>query len=80
MTGSFPVGLLLRLHCVFWLELPEHRLVSGIKPAGLLEVFVQPRASDCEKHSVLTWKLWVYERGSDLTCKTNITLPSFVKY
>lgn len=41
MTGSFPVGLRLRLRCVFWLELPEHRLVSGIQPAGLPKVFVQ---------------------------------------
>lgn len=42
-------------------------------------MFAHERASDREKHSVLTWKLWVYERGSDPGCKTNITLPSFVK-
>lgn len=28
---------------------------------------------------MLTWKLCVYERGSDLGCKTKIALPSFVK-
>lgn len=28
---------------------------------------------------MLTRKLWVYERGSDLKYKTNITLPSFVR-
>ena len=75
----FPRDLLLTLHCMFCLELPEHHLVTGIKPFGLLEVFVQQRVSDREKLSALTWKLWVYERGSDLTCKTNSTLPSFVK-
>lgn len=64
---------------MFCLELPEHRLLTGIKPVGLLKILVEHTVSDGEKHSVLTWKLWVYERGSDLKCKTNITLPSFVK-
>lgn len=36
------------------------------------------KASGREKRSALTWKLWVYERGSYLTCKTNHSCP-FVK-
>ena len=32
--------------CMFCLELPEDHLVTGIKPSGLLKVFVQQRVSD----------------------------------
>lgn len=64
---------------MFCLELPEPYLVTGTRPTGLLKMFVERAASDEGKHSALTWKLWVCEGGSDLTCKTNSTLPSFVK-
>lgn len=64
---------------MFCLELPEPYLVTGTKPTGLLKMFVERAASDEGKHSALTWKLQVCEGGSDLTCKTNSTLPSFVK-
>lgn len=75
MTVTFLVGT--ALHVL--LGIPEQHLVTGMKPFGLLKVFVQQNVSDREKYSALTWKLWVYERGSDLRRKANITLPSFVK-
>lgn len=75
-----PVNLLQTLPCVFYLELLEHRVVIGIGPVGSLKVLVQQQMSVKEKHSVVTWKLRLYKRGSDLTCKTNTTLPSFVKH
>lgn len=59
---------------VFSLELPVQHLVTGLP-----KVFVQQKTSDEEKYWAPTWKLRVCERGSDPRCKTNITLPSFVK-
>lgn len=64
---------------MFCLELHEPYLVTGTRPIGLLKMFVEHAVSDEGKHSALTWKLQVCEGGSDLTCKTNSTLPSFVK-
>lgn len=76
---SFLAGLAAANTVLCVLLLITWRLVTSIKPVGLLKLFIQHRASDKERLSMLTRKLWVYERGSDLKYKTNITLPSFVK-
>lgn len=67
--------------CVFGLELPEPYLVTGTRPTGLLKMFVG-KTQECRAgKSARRWhgNCGVVKGGSDLTCKTNSTLPSFVK-
>lgn len=64
---------------MFGLELPEPYLVTGMQPTGLLKMFVG-KSQECQAgKSAWHGNCGVVKGGSDLTCKTNSTLPSFVK-